>query len=343
MDARIHHRLQSIENDFLLSIRQSHTQRKASYTHWVTLQQDLEVAATRHALQHNTIALAKAVAARVTIVAEEFLKVYSQSETLTREFFGAVDGTLTQHGLAAPREPSSSHSAANTTVDVSSMSSVHPNQPTTPTSDETEEDTTPPPPIAGIKRRFSTSSPATPNENVQDEPSARPCKRSRYVRASNLENTPIVIIIAPHSIVPPTVNLPIVMPQSTPPALPSAAVAQPISTVPKATSSSPNLVTEIAPSSRKRRLSDASLEHEPKRPRLLPNTPPSTHISLTSELSSFVNFYSPPSLSTNALDISGPFDNSLFDWNAFADAHAEPTISQNPPREHPVPYVYLPR
>lgn len=125
------------------------------------------------------------------------------------------------------------------------------------------------------------------------------------------------------------------------PLAPSSPPSSPSSRTPPQDTPLPSTSPKFS-SSRKRRLSDADGERVTKRSRGISSEPrsyigadpmPSSQISHALEPYIFGDFSSPPLISMDQIDNSAPLDISLFDWNAFNAAYAEPVDPQSMPRK----------
>lgn len=174
MDDDLKQELLSAESAFFLSVQDGPAQWSSLSSRWTSLQNTLQDNLRSRCLRSETISLAKVVAARVAIVAEDFLAVYSDSKKLTANFMNTIDNTLTQSDqlfdLEEPTIAPPPPARANKSQQDETITPSWPSEESSP-----DDDTSPPPPIAGVKRRASSldAMPKDSCENIAQRPHKR--------------------------------------------------------------------------------------------------------------------------------------------------------------------------
>nr|AGS09220.1 a1 homeodomain mating type protein [Heterobasidion occidentale] len=99
-NSTIQRRLLRAEENLLDGVAKGPQALKSFYESWVSLGHDTECAICNHSLESSTYSLVKAVSARVEVLAEEFLGMHSDTESLTDDLMSELSETFTQFGLS---------------------------------------------------------------------------------------------------------------------------------------------------------------------------------------------------------------------------------------------------
>ena len=99
-DSTIQRRLLRAEENLLDGVAKGPQALKSFYESWVSLGYDIECAIRNGSLESSTYSLVKAVSARVESLAEEFLGMHSDTDSLADDLMSELSETLTQFGLS---------------------------------------------------------------------------------------------------------------------------------------------------------------------------------------------------------------------------------------------------
>nr|AGS09274.1 a1 homeodomain mating type protein [Heterobasidion annosum] len=99
-DLTIQRRLLRAEQNLLDSVAKGPQALKSFYESWASLGLDIENAVRHRSLGSDTCSLVKVVSARVEVLAEAFLGIHSDIESLTDEWESELSDTLTHFGLS---------------------------------------------------------------------------------------------------------------------------------------------------------------------------------------------------------------------------------------------------
>nr|AGS09244.1 a1 homeodomain mating type protein [Heterobasidion annosum] len=99
-DSTIQRQLLRVEQNLLDGVAKGPQALKAFYESWASLGRDIECAIRNRSLGSGTYSLVKVVSARVEILAEAFLGMHSDTDSLADDLMSELSETLTQFGLS---------------------------------------------------------------------------------------------------------------------------------------------------------------------------------------------------------------------------------------------------
>ena len=99
-DSTIQRQLLRVEQNLLDGVAKGPQALKAFYESWASLGHDIECAIRNRSLGSGTYSLVKVVSARVEILAEAFLGMHSDTDSLADDLMSELSDTLTQFGLS---------------------------------------------------------------------------------------------------------------------------------------------------------------------------------------------------------------------------------------------------
>nr|AGS09320.1 a1 homeodomain mating type protein [Heterobasidion parviporum] len=99
-DSTIQRQLLRVEQNMLDGVAKGPQALKSFYESWASLGRDIECAIRNRSLGSGTYSLVKVVSARVEVLAEAFLGLHSDTDSLADDLMSELSDTLTQFGLS---------------------------------------------------------------------------------------------------------------------------------------------------------------------------------------------------------------------------------------------------
>nr|AGS09338.1 a1 homeodomain mating type protein [Heterobasidion parviporum] len=99
-DSTIQRQLLRVEQNMLDGVAMGPQALKSFYESWASLGRDIECAIRNRSLGSGTYSLVKVVSARVEVLAEAFLGMHSDTDSLADDLMSELSDTLTQFGLS---------------------------------------------------------------------------------------------------------------------------------------------------------------------------------------------------------------------------------------------------